>query len=247
MKARQFTPEAEALLQRTLDSTPDDARIAAFDADGTLWSWDATESLLDWLDRRGRIPRPPGAARVLDPYYAMVAEDKGRGYRYGAQLFAGLELGELLELSEQHFVEEMAAREFTEMTALVERFRRARFRVLIVSASPWWSLDPAMRRLGIGRSDVLAVELEIESTGHVSNRVIEPFTSGEGKVLRLRRELGAEGAPAFAAGNSLDDVPMLLMSTHGALVVDPPAPSSRGDLAALAQQRGWALHRTTAG
>lgn len=45
--------------------------------------------------------------------------------------------------------------------------------------------------------------------------------------------------PALAAGNSLDDAPMLNYARGLALVSNPNSP----ELEALAQERGWSVHR----
>ena len=80
--------------------------FATFDADGTLWSSDATESFMAYLDSRGLltpghlepslkvIPFLPGEG-VFSYYLRLCAQDKAIGYPWCTQVFAGFTLAEL--------------------------------------------------------------------------------------------------------------------------------------------------------
>lgn len=80
--------------------------FAVFDADGTLWSSDATESFIAYLEERGIltaaelrpeikvVPFLPGEG-VYSYYQRLCAMDKAIGYPFAAQVFAGFTLAQL--------------------------------------------------------------------------------------------------------------------------------------------------------
>ena len=80
--------------------------FATFDADGTIWSSDATESFLAYLDAQGIlkpdhieahlriVPFLPGEG-VYSYYLRLCEKDKAIGYPWCAQAFAGFTLADL--------------------------------------------------------------------------------------------------------------------------------------------------------
>lgn len=80
--------------------------FATFDADGTIWSSDATESFIAYLESQGiltpdhlepalkLVPLLPGEG-VYSYYQRLCAKDKAIGYPWCAQAFAGFTLAEL--------------------------------------------------------------------------------------------------------------------------------------------------------
>ena len=83
-----------------------DTPFATFDADGTIWSSDATESFIAYLDAQGVLtPERVEPALKVVPFLAgegvysyymrLCAKDKAIGYPWCAQLFAGFTITEL--------------------------------------------------------------------------------------------------------------------------------------------------------
>jgi phosphoglycolate phosphatase-like HAD superfamily hydrolase len=87
-------------------ATGQNSPYAVFDADGTIWSSDATESFIAYLEANGLltperlrpeikvIPFLPGEG-VYSYYQRLCKIDKAIGYPFSAQVFAGLSLAEL--------------------------------------------------------------------------------------------------------------------------------------------------------
>ena len=242
MLPRQFSPGLHAALTSLL-ADPEAVRIAVFDADGTLWRGDATETLLGWLDARGRLARPDGEGGVLGHYDRLCAVDRVVGYTWATEVFAGHLLSEVQEWAAECFEAQMVPQMHAEMSGLVQAFIANGWTVYVVSASPTWALFPGTRRLGVPDANVLAMELDRD--GERLGRVVRrPLTMGQGKVQRLAEVLGGL-QPSFGAGNSIDDAPMISTASRMGLVIDPMRlPDDATDLWRIAEARGWYVHET---
>jgi phosphoserine phosphatase len=146
-----------AATQTTVDALVADARsgdFAVFDADGTLWEGDVTESLFARLAADGMtVDDVPAALHPLAPnpredafayYQRATAFDVSLGYAWIASAFAGRRLGSLLA---QRRALTDAPRVRPEMRALVAALEARGCATWIVSASPEFlvrdlALDP---------------------------------------------------------------------------------------------------------
>lgn len=137
--------------------------FATFDADGTLWSSDATESFIAWLEAKGILtPDRLGTEIKVVPflkdegvysyYQRLCGIDKAIGYPFIAQVFAGFTLAELRGHYEAMmktpgskvrvwkdgaFVEEFVAvpKPFPQQAQLIRALEANGIRVHIVTAS----------------------------------------------------------------------------------------------------------------
>jgi phosphoserine phosphatase len=245
MLERQWSPKLHSALRRLIEATGDvPARIATFDADGTLWPGDANESLIAWMDVRDLLPRPEGVEEILPHYLERHAVDRQAAYIWATQLYAGLHLSDLETWAKQSFSEEPTLEIHNEMAALVRALQAANWSIYIVSASPWWAIMPGATRLGIPRRQVLAMNTQL-SEGRLTSTMIPPITSGTGKVEAVRTLIG--DSPALVAGNSVDDIPLLETASELALLIDPDKNTTREvDLRKLALERNWWVHSTAA-
>ncbi|CAN0071329.1 unnamed protein product, partial [Phaeothamnion confervicola] len=212
-------------------------KIAAFDADGTLWTSDAAETFISWMHRRGGWERH-GA--FVDSYYAMLAAGEHlKAYGYVAQLFEGMTVAEAEGLCEEFYrTTDMESFVLPQMRSLIARLHAQGWLCYIVTASPTWVVVPGAARLGVPASRVLGVEVAVDGeTGVVTAALQLPLPCRDGKVTALK---AAGIRPQLAAGNTLDDVPMLLYASDTGLVVDPTSPA----LEAMAAERGWAVFRS---
>ena len=107
--------------------------------------------------------------------------------------------------------------------------------VYVVSASNRWSVQAGARALGIPPERVLALSVAVEQ-GLLTDRVMEPVPTLEGKPVLLRQHAGRDADIAF--GNSVLDLPMLLASATR-VAVGTPYPGNR--FLAQARKRGFAL------
>jgi HAD superfamily phosphoserine phosphatase-like hydrolase len=211
---------------------------AAFDADGTLWSSDVGEGLQEALVCEGVLP-----ARVKAEYERLRARDFVRAYAFATQALAGLREAWLRERAREFFAGSFAGRIFPEMRSLLREISDRGARNWIASASNRWVVEAGAGALGVPPERVLAMAVEVAG-GVLTDRLVEPSVSGEGKAEVLRRHL--RDPPALVAGNSVNDLAMLRMAKKVALVVnaDPgPDPRTGEDLLAEAAARGWVTRR----
>lgn len=114
--------------------------MAAFDADGTLWSGDAFGALGAELVRRGLVDRE-ACERVEVEYGRSQGEERRKWLLESLALFRGLSAEDLVDAGEEAWgrgdgATGLGATLWPEMSDLVNRLRSGGWRVLIVTASP---------------------------------------------------------------------------------------------------------------
>ena len=129
-----------ALLARPGVADHGRAPVAAFDADGTLWSGDAFGALGAVLVRRGLVDRE-ACERVEVEYGRSQGEERRKWLLESLALFRGLSAEELVDAGEEAWgrgdgATGLGATLRPEMSDLVNRLRSGGWRVLIVTASP---------------------------------------------------------------------------------------------------------------
>jgi HAD superfamily phosphoserine phosphatase-like hydrolase len=211
-------------------------RVAAFDADGTLWSEDIGEAFLRWLAAGGLLPRQGGAAEVWDEYERRVRESRVEGYTWAVQIMAGLR-EELL----RGWCRQLAAawpNYRPEMADLRAGLEAEGFEIWIVSASNRWIVEAAAPTLGIPAERVLGIEVQV-ADGLLSPRPVYPRPCGQGKVDAIQKHIGVK--PVFAFGDSMGDFEMLGFADQPLVVGRRDRPDN--ELVRQAAGRGWPVHR----
>jgi len=237
MLFRQFTPGQREKLSQLLKHS---GQVAVFDADGTLWSADASESFMQWMEDRNYIQPPEGYTSVLSYYYELMEHDRVASFIWAAQQAVGQSESDLAVWCGESFDTHVRPTVFPELGELIAELHARQWECWIVSASPRWVVEPAARHFNIPAARVLALELAIES-GIVVDRLVPPVSSGMGKVERVRKAISVQ--PRFAAGNSVDDIPLLEEASHMAMVVNPTGlHNPELDLANFAADRRWLVH-----
>ncbi len=242
MNCGQWSPDFLSALEQMVARTGGDSSpVAVFDADGTLWDTDANENFLSHLDTYGLV-RTDGEQSIRQEYDRRCAQDKHAGYQWGAQVCDERPAEQVSEWAQQSYEERTAPFVFDAMRALVTRLVGLQWGVYVVSASPVWTVLPGTNALGIAPENVLALDVERQN-GRLTRHLCEPLSMGEGKVACIQKYVGQ--APSFAAGNTLDDVPMLRMAETMGVVVNPTGED--GDVSSLlgmAIKNGWHILRT---
>lgn len=211
-------------------------RVAAFDADGTLWRGDVGEDLLRFLAARGHLP--DGGAGAFARYEALNARAPIDSYGYAVTVMAGMAEVELEALCATFFTERFSGRVFPFVRPLLEVLRAAGVEVWICSASPRWIVEAGARALGIDVAHVIGVDAEVED-GRLTERLRLPVTAGPGKVTWLGRR-GV--SPGFACGNGELDLDMLLAAQHRLVIAPFDGPDNA--LVGHARVHGWPILRT---
>ena len=243
MITRQST-DATILLD-ALTSHLDDAfnqpgQIAVFDADGTLWRDDATESLLRYLESLGLITPPEGYASIDAALTAMYETSYVDACRYCASAFSGHGISDVMRWSEQSFARYVLPTMIPLTNGLIQWMQQRNAEVHVISASPWWAILPGTRRLGISDDHVHALNVHMQDD-HLTEQSVGRIQSGLGKA---KTASSLHSAPIFVAGNTVDDADMMRLATSAALAVEPQIlPDDPRDLASIGCENGWFILR----
>lgn len=187
-----------------------EGRVAAFDADGTLWPGDVGEALLRHLQETGRLPR--GVGDAVGRYEALLARGEAEAaWAWCVEAMVGLEEAFVVRTCEALFT----GRFYRPVVRVLERLRAAGFVPWVVSASPFWAVVPGAAALGIDATRVIGVRCDVRG-GRLAGPVHRPVPSGAGKV----EALAARGLRAtVAVGNSFIDQALLESAPHALAVV----------------------------
>jgi phosphoserine phosphatase len=253
-------------LLRMLDVRLDAAELASLLPQATL-GVPRRDPLLAAL-AAGRRGDREGAAAFRAGMHALYedlgpAEGPHARYAWVAAVLAGRTGAELEGLADATIDEGLAAPLGTERLAagggrevaiarglrphagiirLARTLAAAGWDVRIVTASAAPLVRAFARRLGLDPAWVHGVRLATDpSSGRLRPRILEPFPYAEGKVATLARFEGGR-LPAFVAGDSPGDLPMLRACTGIRLVVerDPDAPAP-----CAARAEGWLIVRSS--
>jgi phosphoserine phosphatase len=128
---------------------------------------------------------------------------------------------------------------FAPMKALVGELQRRGVDVYIVSASNPWLVAEGARRLGIDRSHVIGMGVEVKG-GRLTDRLTRPVPWEAGKVDAIRARIGT-GRPVLVAGDSTGDLAMLGLTcrAQGGVSMTVNA-HHKPPVHAAAKQHGWA-------
>jgi phosphoserine phosphatase len=210
-----------------------DAKLAAFDCDGTLWSGDVGEGFFRWEMERGLISQEIASwarARHADYRKGLVDEDTMCGEM--VTLHAGLDDADLKAAAETFFNQNMVKSIFPVMQELVRQLHKRGCEIWAVSSSNQWVVRTGAKHFGIPPERTLSAEVFIEN-GLATDRLVR-VPSGPGKPQALRDVVGKRPDAAF--GNSKWDADMLAMAKTGFAV----NPSS--DLEETAKENGWTIY-----
>lgn len=194
--------------------------IAAFDADGTLWSCDMGENFLHYKAQKKLLPNLP-----KDPwahYENMKTENLEKAYLWLAQILDGTEIGQVRQWAQEAFDQMLdqlgnsPSPVFPIVKELIEFLKSNNVKIYIVTASIRWAVEPGAKYLGVSHEDVIGITTKIVD-GKVTAEQDGPLTYKEGKPKGLFLKTENKN-PFFAAGNTEGDLALLKSASHIRLV-----------------------------
>lgn len=209
---------------------------AFFDFDGTLI--DGYSAC--YRERIGRLHLGPAeAAQTLLVGLRGVStnEQFSEAVAMSLRAWRGRSEDELTELGERLFRQRIAPAIFPEAWRLVRSHIRHGHTVVIASSATRFQVEPLARALGV--EHVLCTPTEAEN-GILTGRIGGPVPVAEGKAQAVRAfaaEHDIDLAQSYAYSNGDEDVPFLQTVGH------PQAVNPTADLARVASERGWPVHR----
>lgn len=248
MRVNPFSPELLNTIENSIEEIK--ARfqppyIAAFDADGTLWSTDAGNLLYFYQVENNLLETP--SKELEAKYHDFLRNGKNRDLcLWQAELNGHLDVNTVnhwIQKSQEDVIEKCV---FRCQQNLIEKLQRSGFDVYIVSASFLPTIVPAAKTLfNIPPENVVAVTIDVENDVY-QPQISGAFTSHEGKVQRLLETTGGVH-PVFCVGNTMSDLPLLESSQHFRLAVRAVSHghvnfNSEESLAKVAEEKNWPQH-----
>ncbi len=211
-------------------------RVAAFDADGTLWSEDIGEAFARWLAAGGLLEGLEDVPAFWEEYERRVDESRIDGYTWVIQVMAGHAEADISKWCRQ-----MAAawpNYRPKMQRLIAGLQAEGFETWIVSASNRWIVHAGAPTMGIPQDKVIGIETHVVD-GVLTTDPVIPRPCNQGKVEAIQHHIGV--VPIFAFGDSMGDFEMLDYVVQPMVVARHDRPDN--ELVRQAAQRGWPVHR----
>ncbi len=227
-------PFAEAIARQLTPSR--ERRVAAFDADGTLWYEDIGEAFARWLVAGGHIDGHADVASFWEEYERRVDEHRMDGYTWVIQAMAGL-----AEADVQRWCRQLAAAWSNyrpQMHKLIAGLQQEGFEAWIVSASNRWIVHAGAPTMGIPQDKVIGIETQV-ADGLITDIPVNPRPCNQGKVEAIQHHIGVR--PTFAFGDSMGDFEMLEYVVQPLVVGRNDQPDN--ELIRQAGSKGWPVHR----
>lgn len=214
----------------------EDVRLAVFDVDHTLVDGATGMYFAYHMAKNGHIAwtrLAVGGWWVLAHKFGFM--DVGATMQGAAADFEGMSRAFIEECTQASFDRYVKPRLFPRARPLVERYREAGIRTLLLSASG----DTMVRLLAdeLGVDDAIANRLEMDGDT-ATGKLLEPYAYGEGKRVYLEEYLrGQDIAPAECAAfaDSQSDLPLLTFVGY------PHAVNPDRTLRRAARERGWPI------
>jgi phosphoserine phosphatase len=245
---KSFPPD---LLKKILDDLDRIAaqhngpRIAAFDADGTLWPIDVGELFFKYQIESGELPGLPP-----DPWnhYHNMKIEKGNpaAYLWLAQINKGKTIDQVREWAKDAVKKAHPIPTFDFQHAIIEKLKSLNFKIYIVTASITWAVEPAAALYGLNYDSVLGVHTRIDKN-YVTDIQEGVITYRQGKVDALLAA-SQNQYPLFVSGNTEGDLFLLEASKGIRLVVASARPHEKvlfeteQKMQRLAKERNWYHH-----
>ena len=211
--------------------------LAIFDLDNTLISGDSDHSWGEFLVSEQRVDAQQ-FKKTNDQFYADYVAGSLDIFAYlefSLQPLTEMSMTELAELHQRFMQQVIEPMQLTKAQALLQQHRDAGDRLLIITSTNRFIVEPICHSLGV--TELLATDAQIVD-GRYSGKVEGVPTYKEGKVIRLNAWLQEhnetlEGSCFYS--DSINDLPLLLEVEH-AVAVDPcPA------LREAAEEKHWRI------
>ena len=209
--------------------------LALFDLDNTLLAGDSDYAWGEFLVQQKKVDSDH-YTRMNEQFYEDYQQGKLDIFeylRFALAPLAALEPQELIELHRKFMDEVVSNMWLPAAEALVEQHRAAGDRLMVISATNRFIVEPICQRFGI--SEIIATEPE-QKDGRYTGGVAGVPSYQQGKVTRLQQWLEEKGETLEGSrfySDSINDLPLLEVVDH-AVAVNPDAL-----LLAEAKQRAW--------
>ena len=196
--------------------------LAIFDLDNTLIAGDSDHSWGEFLISEQRVDAQQ-FQKINDQFYADYVSGSLDIFAYlefSLRPLTEIPMVELDELHEKFMQQVIAPMQLPKAQALLEKHREAGDRLLIITSTNRFIVEPICHSLGV--VELLASDPEIVD-GCYTGKVSGTPTYQEGKVIRLKAWLEEQSETlegSWFYSDSINDLPLLLEVDHP-VAVDP--------------------------
>lgn len=243
---QELINEVFAGVEREKKARPSGPWYAAFDADGTLWSFDVGETFfqyqLDHCDLKD-LPADPWAR-----YEDMKQNNPPWDCMWLAQINKGVPYSRLQAWAVDCFKRLPRFEYFQFQKDLIDGLRKRGVEVYVVTASVRWAMLPVVYDIfNIPEHRVLGIETHIRD-GVITDEPVHPIVWGPGKADAILKATGGV-KPLLSCGNSMLDLGLLECASQVRVTINSHPPGTDGyltesRLAEQARNRGWLPHQT---
>ena len=196
--------------------------LAIFDLDNTLIAGDSDHSWGEFLVSEQRVDAQQ-FKKTNDQFYADYVAGSLDIFAYlefSLQPLAKMSISELAQLHEEFMRQIISPMHLPKAQALLQKHRDAGDRLLIITSTNRFIVEPICHSLGV--SELLATDAEIVD-GRYTGKVAGTPTYKKGKVIRLNAWLQEHNETlegSWFYSDSINDLPLLLEVEHP-VAVDP--------------------------
>ena len=164
--------------------------------DNTILDGDSTEGSSDIYGKvifkglaqvaieAGLSPKYSSFEKFWNDYQAMEQKDERKAYAYAAQMLAGSEASQVLQLSTLYFQTTLGRHLFQASMDLIRGLQDRKISVQILTASPRIFVQGAAPLLKISANDVYGMETKVEN-GRLTSQMVLPLTTQKGKIKKI--------------------------------------------------------------
>jgi len=196
--------------------------LAIFDLDNTLIAGDSDHSWGEFLVAEQRVDAQQ-FKKSNDQFYADYVAGRLDIFAYlefSLRPLTEIPMSELRALQTKFMQQVIAPMQLSKAQALLKKHREAGDRLLIITATNRFVVEPICHSLGV--TEILAAEPEI-ADGRYTGRVVGTPTYQQGKVIRLKEWLQEQSETlegSWFYSDSANDLPLLL-EVDNPVAVDP--------------------------
>ena len=213
-------------------------KIAVFDADGTLWPEDVGFGFFEYQIKNNLLPYKDFFKNINECYKnnqiktCSIILQKNKGVLFDQYISWCRDFFKTDPLTVFPFQKQ-----------LFEYLKKLDVKIYIVSASPQWVVEQAVKHYDLSVDFVVGLRTKLDDKKVITDQLIYPLSMEAGKVTAFL-ERSNNRYPFFASGNTVSDLDLIESSTHIKCVV---AKSKKGErqydseqvLLSMARQKNW--------
>ncbi len=181
----------------------EDAALALFDADGTIWANDVADDFTTWMIDQGHV-----SGENWDTYLRIYRDDHPAGCRYLLSFYEGMTLEEL-GAHVFRWWQEAARAWVDEVVEVIFHLHDKGYPIWILSGTPTEFLLPLKRILPV--EAVVGMDFEVDGDLVITGKHAGISCAGQGKAEKIR-SIAGDRRVCLSAGNGSLDAAMMEMA-----------------------------------